>query len=141
MSDETNEIEHLPWAARWMARLIPLHDSPPRQQYKWRVRVGLTLVVATMALVGRTFIDYGIWPASLVFSGFANAQDVQQIVARIDRKEARDLDNLLLELRIKHCSATSPEAKQLYWSRIAPLMVDYLNITGRNYALPACVDL
>jgi hypothetical protein len=137
----SGEIRQLPWLLRWILRLLPVHDNSSEAQLRWRIRVGVTLIIVTFGFILRTFIDYGLWPASLVYAGFAQAADLQQIAAREVRKEERDLDTDILDLRIKHCVAQSPEAKQLYWSKIAPLMTEYFKLTGRTYALPPCADL
>lgn len=118
--------------------LIPTTNHSPQAQFWWRVRVAGVVCTTFMGLVGVTMAAFGAMPG---FEGFAKAGDLQSVVIEIRRNRAANLDGLILELRIKHCKGASDEARQLYWSKISPLMVEYRILTGQAYVLPACADL
>jgi len=117
--------------------VIPRADAPHSDQYRWRVSVGCVLLVTFIGLCGVTAFAFGFIPGS----GFARASDLQSVVSEIRENRANTIDNQILELRIKHCQATTDEAKQLYWSKISVLMAEYQHLTGRAVVLPSCADL
>ena len=124
---------------RVLGGLVPPDTADPRQQYRYQLRVGITLTGMLVGLTAVTVTAFGWVPAWS--QGFAHTQDVQGLVTEIRQNRAQSIDNQLLELRIKHCKATTDESKQLYWAKIAPLMGEYQQLTGRAYQLPACADL
>lgn len=118
--------------------LIPTTDHSPKQQYQWRLRVGLVLCATFTGLVSVTLLAFGLLPG---FAGFAQAGELQAVVKEVRAGRAQALDAQILDMRIRQCAASSSEAKQLYWSKIAPLTIEYQNVTGKTYPLPACSDL
>lgn len=124
---------------RILGGLVPDHTADPEVQYRYQLRLGLTVAVTVLGLMAITVTAFGVVPAWS--QGFAMATDVKQVVNEIRQNRAQTIDNQLLDLRIKHCEAKDDTARQLYWSKIAPLMYEYQTLTGHPYALPACADL
>lgn len=119
--------------------LIPPPNSTHEEQYGWRVRVGVMLLITIVGLSIVTAFAFG-WP--IPGTGFARAEEMHNVVAEIRENRATQIDGQILELRIKHCASKTDEARQLYWSKIAQLLNEYQNITGHTLAaLPSCADL
>lgn len=124
---------------RILGGLVPDHTADPEVQYRYQLRLGLTVSVVVLWILSVTITAFGIVPAWS--QGFALQVDVKQVVNEIRANRAQTIDNQLLDLRIKHCEAKDDTARQLYWSKIAPLLQEYQQLTGRPYPLPACADL
>lgn len=124
---------------RILGGLVPDHTADPEVQYRYQLRLGLTVSVIALWIAAVTVTAFGIVPAWS--QGFALTADVKQVVNEIRQNRAQTVDSQLLDLRIKHCEAKDDTARQLYWSKIAPLMQEYQVLTGRPYPLPACADL
>ena len=151
----SGEIERLPLAARWFFWLVPHKHASPRSEYNWRLVMALTLIVTFFLSAGDLAVEYNHLP--FVQSGFAQAHDVADMRAqmqqfakqddmklvakRVDAIDERLMESQLLDLRIKHCKAHTPEARQLYWDLISKQMLAYLRLTGVAYQLPSCSDL
>lgn len=126
-------------ALRILGGLVPDHTADPEVQYRYQLRLGLTVSIIVLWVASVTVTAFGIVPAWS--QGFALATDVKSVVQEIRANRAQTIDNQLLDLRIKHCEAKDDTARQLYWSKIAPLMQEYQELTKRPYPLPACSDL
>lgn len=141
LKDDTGEVAKLlpPGPMRWLAWLIPHEHATPRGMFRWRALI-VALLLPTAAF---TALAYGAvpWVSQHVFPGFATTADVKEISQRVDRMDQRLLESNILDLRIRQCAASSPEAKQLYAARIQPLLIEYMQLTGKAYPLPACSDL
>jgi hypothetical protein len=139
--DPTGEVAQLLPAGplRWVAWLIPHERTTERGMFKWRARMAITLVATSLVACSTAALAFGKVP--WLFSGFASTQDVQQISQRVDRIDQRLLESNILDLRIRQCAASTTEARQLYASRLQPLLIEYISLTGKNYPLPACSDL
>jgi hypothetical protein len=124
---------------RILGGLVPDHTADPEVQYRYQLRLGLTVSIVVLWVLAVTITAFGIVPAWS--QGFAMTTDMKQVVTEIRQNRAQTIDNQLLDLRIKHCEAKDDVARQLYWSKIAPLLAEYQQITGRPYNLPACADL
>jgi hypothetical protein len=124
---------------RVLGGLVPPDSADPRKQYRYQIRVGLTLSFLVLAFVGFVISDHGWMPTWS--EGFARTADLRSLTVEIQKNRVQSIDNQLLELRIKHCNATTDDAKQLYWAKIAPLIYEYQQLTNRVYNLPACGDL
>jgi len=125
--------------AKGAAALIPPLHSTPEQQYNWRLRIGLSVCFLFPALGAVTAGAFGLIPGVV---GFARASDLSTVVSEIRQNRTGDLDNRILDLRIKHCDAKSDEAKQLYWAKINALITEWRAITGLPaYQMPDCKDL
>jgi len=122
-----------------VSALIPPHDATPEEHYNWRLRIGLSVCFLFAALSAVTVFAFGLVPG---VAGFARATDLNTVIGEIRQNRVGELDNRILELRIKHCDAKTDEAKQLYWAKIQSLVSEWRGLTGLpNYQLPACADL
>ena len=126
-------------ALRILGGLVPDHTADPEVQYRYQLRLGLTVSVIFLWVASVTITAFGIIPAWS--QGFALQTDVKQVVNEIRQNRVQTIDNQILDLRIKHCQAKDETARQLYWSKLAPLMTEYQHLTGQPYTLPACADL
>jgi hypothetical protein len=127
------------YVLRLLGGLIPEQNADPKVQYRYQLRLGATLSLLIVYTAAASIIASGIVPK--ISQGVAMTVDLKQVVAEIRENRAQTIDNQLLDLRIKHCAAKDDTARQLYWSKIAPLLDEYQKITGRPYTLPACGDL
>ena len=130
---------------RILGGLVPDHTADPEVQYRYQLRLGLTMSIVVASVLGLgaiTAAAFGLTPWS---QGFARQADVQTnqsaIVKEIRQNRAQSVDASLLDLRIKHCQAKDDTSRQLYWSRIAALMQEYQRLTGQTWPLPSCSDL
>jgi hypothetical protein len=120
--------------------LVPPLDAEHEKQYGWRVRMAIIAASSFFGLIAVSALALGM-AAWTGFEGFARASETQVIIGQLKDLRAGQIEESILQLRIKHCEADSAAAKQLYWERIAELMTKYQQITGRVYSLPACSDL
>ena len=124
---------------RVFAGLLPDRSSAPEAQYRYQLRLGITVSVMLAWVAYATVFATGWVPA--VNTGFARSADLSTVITELKQNRAQNVDNQLLELRIKHCKATTDESKQLYWSKIEPLLIEYQQLTGHQYVLPQCNDV
>lgn len=117
----------------------PRGHGEPREVIVWRWKIFL----AVMAVGGFMALHVALACGWLVMlhPGFASASDLKQVIAQLEAQRGSVLDTAILDLRIRHCAATTPEARQLYWGKIAPLLDEYQRLKGRPYQLPGCADL
>ena len=118
--------------------LVPPPDSDHNANLRWRWSVAIVSSVSLIGVIGISMAAFGLAPG---FDGFAKAADLKQSVAEQRIHWTFDADSRLLDLRIKHCEAKTPEAKQLYWGKISELLIRYQQLSGRTYNLPSCADL
>jgi hypothetical protein len=111
--------------------MVPPPDSAPTKLYWYHFRVAAVSCTAFLGVLFFTAIAFGRVPG---FGGFALAADLQVLSIHV-------VDSELLNLRVHHCVATTPDAKQLYWDRISTLMVEYRRLSRVEYVLPTCGDL
>jgi len=122
-----------------ISALIPPNEATPEQQYNWRLRIGIAVCLLFPMFVAGVAGAYGLVPG---IAGFARATDLASVVSEIRQNRLGELDNRILDLRIKHCDAKTDEAKQLYWAKINALISEWRALTGLPaYQLPNCTDL
>lgn len=139
--------------------LRPKRNANPEERHRWGVRISVVLFWTTIGLVAVTALEWGSLAWLVGNAGFARADalaslaqaqkaDVATLVAQrtADREQDRHdriqtLDSRIVDLRIRHCQAPTPEGRQLYWTKIAQRMDEYTQLTGRGYPLPDCKDL
>lgn len=117
----------------------PRGHGEPREVIAWRWKMFL----AVMAIGGFMLIHILLacgW-LTILHPGFASAGDLKQVIAQLETQRISVVDAAILDLRIRHCAAQTPESRQLYWGKMAPLMSEYQRVTGRPYQLPMCADL
>jgi hypothetical protein len=118
--------------------LVPPLDADPKHVYGWRIRVAVIACTAFIVAVGQMAWGQG-WVPGL--DGFAKVSEVQKVVTEIRANRVEIVESQLLELRLKHCKASSDEAKRLYWDRISSLLIRYQELTNKVFPLPACADI
>ena len=112
--------------------MVPSDNANQRQQYLWRLRVGLVLCGTFLGLISVTVLAFGF--AQPAFAGFARANDVQSLAQST-------ISQQLLELRTKQCKAQTSEARQLYFQLMAEALQQYERLTGRTWSVPPCDSL
>lgn len=127
-------VEH---AIKIGGKLVPPADTPGEKLLLWRVT--LVLFNGFIAIVMTIHIAWacGFLPG---FSGFALADDIQEM-----RHEARDLKRVILEKEIfetrnKHCTADAVQ-KPFYYARLVDLVRQYRQLVGEAYSIPSCEEL
>lgn len=118
--------------------IVPPINSAEDIQYAWRVRIALVSCAAFVGVLTITAIAFGYAPG---VSGFARVSDLDTVISEIKINRIDTIEAQILDLRIKHCKATTTEAKQLYWDKISHLMLRYERLTDKVFTLPACTDL
>lgn len=109
--------------------LIPPKDDHPENIRRWRISVGLALVI----LFGHVTLACG-WYQMLGFSGFAYASTVKEIKVEL-------LEQRIFDTRVAQCSATTPEGKQFYGKKVRELLRKYEETAGSRYFLPTCEEI
>lgn len=117
----------------------PKGHGEPAAIVAWRWKIFLAVTGMGVFMIIHVMLACG-WLVML-HPGFASAGDLKQVIAQLEQSRLSSVDTAILDLRIRHCGAQTPESRQLYWSKMAPLMSEYQRATGRQYQLPACADL
>ena len=52
-----------------------------------------------------------------------------------------DLEDKLIELRIKQCKADTDQARQFFYERLNRKQQQYEQLTGHRFSVPECSDL
>ena len=116
--------------------LVPPLDAHPDRQYVWRLRVGVVLCGTFVGLICVTLLAFGAIPP--VFDGFARKSTVDEYVTETRAARVSSLNWQLLDLRIKHCAASGPDAKQSYWVLMMQLAEERMKLTGSTWQIPPC---
>ena len=117
----------------------PRGHGEPREIVAWRWKTFLAIMAIGGFMLVHILLACG-W-LTILHPGFASAGDLKQVIAQLEQSRLSTIDTAILDLRIRHCAAQTTEARQLYWSKMSPLMSEYQRMTGRQYTLPACADL
>ena len=131
------------WLTTLFEAMVPNEESTQKQQFAWRVRVGLVACGTFTAFVVSQMIEYGWLPA--LSSGFAQKSQLTHVSESLNEGQKTILlkivDRDLFMLRVRHCAATSAGEKQLFWGQIEIQLADRLRIAGSAYPLPPCESL
>jgi hypothetical protein len=119
--------------------IVPPPDTDAAGHRGWQWRIAAFTAMSFFGVVTISILAFGLIPA--VFAGFASSEALQATVSSSNQRWVYQLDKQILDYRINQCHATSPEARQLYFSKMQWLMEEYQRLTRQNYVLPACVDL
>lgn len=124
--------------------LFPPEESSPEQTRQWRRSVSVAVIATGALTVANTWLMWGLFPVSLVFSGFATnveAVEVQQLVKDI---RVSQLENQLRELRVQQCIAQTEgnaTALRLATSGLTEKGNAFWKLTGRVYTPESCDTL
>lgn len=120
--------------------LIPPHDADPEKIYRWRVYAAGTVILMAASLSVHIALACGFIP--VLFSGFANAADMQTMAQQQSVLRAEILGDTLYNMQRDQCLARSTgnlAAAQTQDQRIREKRALYRNITrGLDYDLPPC---
>lgn len=137
----------------------PPDDNAPAPVKRWRWNVVLTLIA---------FWVFGIW--AVTPAGFVRAdsmdkkvtavveplrQQVADIEAKVDAntKETKEVKSLLIrkliedkvrEIRnakMQQCKATDIRSADYHRDQVEASLLDYTDLTGREYRVPTCAEL
>lgn len=75
-----------------------------------------------------------------IHPGFASAADVAQIQQERKVERQTDLEQKILEIREKQCTAPSPQVKSLHAFTLQKMLVEYQRLSGSPYPVPTCED-
>lgn len=128
--------DFIPNVLRW---IVPPPDSDIAANHSWRWRIATFTAMSFFGVVIMAILAFGVVPN--VFAGFASSLSLQDSVAEQRQHWVYQLDKQILDYRINQCHASTPEARQLYYSKMQWLMEEYQKLTRQSYNLPACADL
>src|SRR6266436_9350471 len=103
--------------------IVPPPDSDIAANHGWRWRIAAFTAASFFGVIIIAVLAFGIVPQ--VFAGFASSTALQDSVTEQQRHWVYVLDKQILDYRIQQCHAGTPEAKQLYYSKIQWLMEEY----------------
>lgn len=119
--------------------IVPPPDSDIAANHGWRWRIAAFTAMSFFGVIVMAVLAFGVVPQ--VFAGFASSLALQDSVAEQRQHWVYQLDKQILDYRINQCHAATPEARQLYYSKMQWLMEEYQKLTRQAYPLPACSDL
>jgi hypothetical protein len=128
--------DFIPNMLKW---IVPPPDADIAANHNWRWRIATFTALSFFGVIAITGLAFGVVPS--VFPGFASAVALQDSVSEQRQHWVYQLDKQILDYRIQQCHAGTPEAKQLYFSKMQWLMEEYQRLTRQVYILPACGDL
>lgn len=128
--------DFIPSLLRW---IVPPPDSDTAANHSWRWRIATFTAMSFFGVVTMAILAFGVVPT--VFAGFASSLSLQDSVTEQRQHWVYQLDKQILDYRINQCHASTPEARQLYYSKMQWLMEEYQKLTHQSYNLPACADL
>ena len=128
--------EFIPTMIKW---IVPPPDSDDAANHGWRWRIATFTAMSFFGVIVITILAFGLVPA--VFAGFASSLALQDSVSEQRQHWVYVLDKQILDYRIQQCHASTPEARQLYFSKMQWLMQEYQKLVRQNYVLPGCDDL
>lgn len=110
---------------------MPDGDASPKARAVWRQWQGA-------GMVGIWFFAWWAIGAfgSVPFlgSGFAKAETMNRVQVQL-------LSEAILQNRIRHCNATTPDSRAYLYNIIQGQLLEYSSLTGKTYPLPRCEDL
>lgn len=115
----------------------PKADAPDKYVQAWRWTIAITTGVNTLALAAHIALACGL--ISSVYPGFALAGDVQKIQEERRIERQTDLEQKILEVREKQCSADG-QVKKLHAFTLQKMLVEYQKLSGSAYPVPTCED-
>ena len=121
---------------RW---IVPPPDADIVANMGWRWRIAVFTASSFFGVIALALLAFGLVP--IAFSGFASTYALEGSVAEQRQHWVYQLDKQVLDYRIDQCHASTPEARQLYFSKMQWLLEEYQRINKQPYALPACADL
>jgi hypothetical protein len=119
--------------------IIPPPDADRAANVSWRWRVAIFTALSFFGVICLAVLSFGFIP--LAFSGFATATALEATVTEQRQHWVYQLDKQVLDYRIDQCHAPTPEARQLYFSKMQWLLEEYQRINRQAYVLPTCAEL
>ena len=119
--------------------IVPPPDSDIGASHGWRIRIATFTAMSFFGVIVMAILAFGMVP--VVFAGFASSMALENSVTEQRQHWVYQLDKQILDYRIQQCHASTPEARQLYYSKMEWLMQEYQKLTRQPYQLPACGDL
>ena len=127
-------------AGKWWIKGLrpPKADASERHVQSWRWFIAVSTGVTALSLTLHILLACGF--LTFIHPGFASAADVEQI--REERKTDRqtDLEQKILEVREKQCTAPTPQIKSLHTATLQKMLLEYQRLSGTNYPTPSCED-
>lgn len=105
-------------------------------QIKLLIRTGWVLFVT-----GHMLWVCGLLASVGLTSPFAQAAEAETIKSSVNEIKVQLLEQSLMDARLRHCKAETPDSKQYYYDRLQEKMNAYYALTHRNYPVPACAEI
>lgn len=126
--------------AQVAGNLIPPHDADPEKIYRWRVYAAGTVIAMAAGITAHIALACGFVP--VLFSGFANAADMQIMTMQQNVMRAEILGDTLYNMQKDQCIARASgnlAAAQTQDQRIREKRAAYREIMkGHDYEMPSC---
>jgi hypothetical protein len=138
-------MDYLDRAVEGIKKLIPPPDGASDSHlYRWRLWIAGATFLNALGLTLHIALACGF--AAPFYTGFAKAsqfdevkQQMTAVQADLDKKRIKELANLILDTKHKHCLATG-EARRLYLDSLNALRDEYYDKTHRVAPDPPCSD-
>lgn len=114
--------------------LIPPPTAAGPEVIRWRISV----MCACMLFGVHVMWACGLLPG---LNGFAMAAEVQEIERDVTAIRRELLEARIFDTRVKQCTAESVAARRFYAEKQRDLINGYIDLTGREPALPGCREL
>jgi hypothetical protein len=67
--------------------------------------------------------------------------DLLSVGDSVERGQIENKEERLFDARVEQCKAATPEARGFFGEKVQSLMREYEELTGQQYALPACSEI
>lgn len=146
--------------------LFPPEDSSPEQASQWRRSISSVVIANGALTVAVTWILFGIWPVSYIFTGFATvmsveatADDIAKVRDQLTRQSQQiteqsahqeqannDIKSAILLSQLNQifdamCGAIRGHRREeadLWEKQFTDKIIEYSNLTGMTYPMRNC---
>jgi hypothetical protein len=124
-----------------VSAVIPDMDASPQHQLRWRMSIAMLLLGSVSVQAVHVLIACG-WLAGYGISGFAYANDVNQLIQAQQRMEVRQVEKNLMDLDSALCKAEAAgKATRYIAEQIRAGITEYRALSGLEWVRPTCAEL
>jgi len=111
-----------------------------KESHIWKWRIFLAVIALGGGFILHVTLACGWLPG--VYAGFAEAGDLKQLVASVQADRAQVLEEAMLAINEKYCTAQpGSETRKLYLRLILERQKNYFELKNRRFDLPGCGDI
>lgn len=111
---------------------------------RWRLWIAAATFLNALGLSTHIMLACGF--AAPFYSGFAQAESVAKVERRVEElaQEAKQqrvgwMEANILDVRQRQCTSPS-DVRKLYTMSLQKLLIEYTEVTGREYPVPDCAS-